>query len=67
MNYIKMPESLENYQLDIKARELAMSILEKDFDDCSECVKIKMYELAIGIQNAYMLANVSASIDELSK
>lgn len=67
MKYIDMPESLSDWQLDIHVRELSKSILNKDFDECSESVKLKLYELEMQRQTAYMIANVAASVDEMSK
>lgn len=64
MNYIKMPESLEDYQLDIHVRKLAKDMFDKDFDACSDSVKLKLYELEIQRQTALMIANVAASIQD---
>lgn len=66
MIYVE-PESLKIYQLDTKASEIAKCISGKEFEKCSEAVKIKAYEFAIQIQTATMMANISASLDDLAK
>ena len=66
MTYVE-PESLKMWQLDIKAREIAKEITGDDFDNCSEDVKFRSLELAIKVQEATMIANIAASIQEKSE
>lgn len=66
MNFVE-PESLKMWQLDIKAREIAKEITGDDFDNCSEDVKFRSLELAIKVQEATMIANIAASIQEKSE
>ena len=66
MTYVE-PESLKMWQLDIKAGEIAKEITGDDFDNCSEDVKFRSLELAIKVQEATMIANIAASIQEKSE
>lgn len=62
---ITIPESLKDYQLDVSARKIAKDISGKEYEQCSEFLRVKAYELAIQLQGAIMTANIAASMEDL--